>query len=329
MNILKDLKSKIVWLLLAGAALVISPMIFPTYWVTLINQMFIYGILAMSLDIEFGYTGLAAFGHAGFFGTGAYVVGILSTRYGVGFWMSGLSAVVITTGVAALFGLVISHTAGMYYMMIALALCMCLWGLAFRWVSMTGGDNGISGIPRPDIGLPLDLSNPVTFYYFTLVIFALVLLALYILVKSPFGQSLKGVRESESRMRVLGYNTWLIKHLSYTIGGGFAGIAGGLWAYYNAFVSPMDLDMIATMEAFFMAIMGGPGTLIGPAIGAVVIVFLKNFISAYTQRWLIILGSVYIIIVLYAPQGLVNVAIGYLKARAREKLTRALPQSKA
>ena len=313
MKILRDLGSKFYWILLALGVLLVLPLFFPAYWVTLVTQMFIFGMLAMSLDILLGYTGLPSFGHAAFFGLGAYAVGVLSTRYALGFWLSGLTGIVLSVAVAAIFGLICVHSAGVYFLMITMALGMCLWGLAFRWVGMTGGDNGISGIPRPEIGLPLDLNDPIAFYYFTFLAFALVLLALVLLVNSPFGQTLRGIRESESRMRVLGYNTWLHKYLSYVIAGGFAGISGVYWAYYNAFVSPGDLDVIATMEAFFMTSLGGPGTLVGPALGAGIIVFLKNFISAYTQRWLIILGLVYVVIILYTPQGLVNFLIERMK----------------
>jgi branched-chain amino acid transport system permease protein len=312
------MKIKVLWVLTVGGIMIALPFLFPSFWLTLIIQMLIFGILAMSLDILLGHTGLPSFGHAGFFGTAAYVVGVMSTRHGIGFWLSGLSGILLSTCVAALFGLLVIHTSGVYFLMITMALGMVLWGLAFRWVSMTGGDNGISGILRPQIGLALDLTNQITFYYVTLVIFFLTLLAISVFVKSPFGHSLQGIRESESRMRALGYNTWLHKYLGYVISAAFSGVAGVLWAYYNGFVSPADLDLVATMETFFMVILGGPGTLIGPAIGAGIIIFLKNFISAYTPRWLIILGIIYIIIVLYAPNGLVHLARSFFRFKGKE-----------
>lgn len=307
------------WLLplVVGVILVAVPFALPIYLVTLVNQMFIYGILAMSLNLLLGYTGLPSFGHAGFFGTATYVVAILSTRYGVGFGGCVVSSFLITTGITAVFGLLVAHTTGVYYLMITFALGMVLWGLALRWGAMTGGDNGIAYIPQPDIGVA-NLSDPTSLYFFTLVIFAVIVLALYIIVRSPFGHTLLGIRESESRMRTLGYNTWLHKYIAFVLAGAFASFAGILWAYYQAFICPAALDLGANFEAFLMVILGGPGTLFGPAIGAGVIVFLKNFISAYTQRWLIFLGIIYIIIVLYAPQGLVNLVIDYLK-KGKEK----------
>jgi branched-chain amino acid transport system permease protein len=311
-------RTKIAGLVLAFLVLAVLPPFYASYWVTLLTQMLIFAILAMSLDILVGYTGLSSFGHAGFFGSAAYVAAILSTRYKMGFLICFVSGIALTTGIGAIFGFLVAHASGVYFLIITLALGMTLWGLAFRWVTMTGGDNGISGIPKPDIGLPISLKDPLTFYYFILVFFLISLILMAILVRSPFGHSLKGVRESESRMRVLGYHTWLHKYLSYVLAAAFAGFAGVLWSYFNGFTSPYDMDLTASIEIILMVILGGPGTLIGPALGAGIIVFLKNFISAYTQRWLLILGTIYILTILYAPQGLVNFIKDFLKRRQKE-----------
>jgi len=313
MNGLWASKSRIFGLILAFLFLAVLPPFYSSYWVTLVTQMLIFAILAMSLDILLGYTGLSSFGHAAFFGAAAYAVAILSTRYKMGFLVCFISGIALSAGISTIFGFLVAHATGVYFLIITLALGMTLWGLAFRWVSMTGGDNGISGIARPDIGLPLSLKDPLTFYYFILVFFLVSLVLMVILVRSPFGHSLKGVRESESRMRVLGYHTWLHKYLSYVCSASFGGFAGVLWAYYNGFTSPYDMDLTASIEIILMVILGGPGTLIGPALGACIIVFLKNFISAYTQRWLLIVGTIYILTILYAPQGLMNLIKDFLK----------------
>jgi branched-chain amino acid transport system permease protein len=306
-------KAKILGLCLAFVILVILPPFYTSYWVTLLTQMLIYGILAMSLDILVGYSGMSSFGHAGFFGSSAYVVAILSTRYKMGFLVCLIGGIAVTTFISAIFGLLVAHASGVYFLIITLALGMTLWGLAFRWVNMTGGDNGISGIPRPDLGLPISLKDPLTFYYFILLFFLICLLLMTIFVRSPFGHSLKGVRESESRMRVLGYHTWLHKYLGYVTAALFGGVAGIFWAYFDGFISPYNMDLTASIEIILMVILGGPGTLVGPALGAGIIVFLKNFISAYTQRWLLILGTIYILTIFYAPQGLVNLLKDWLK----------------
>ena len=311
-------RTKIIGLILAFLILVIMPPFYTSYWVTLVTQMLIYGVLAMSLDILIGYTGLSSFGHAGFFGSSAYVVAILATRYKMGFLTCFVSGIVVTTAISMIFGLLVAHATGVYFLIITLALGMTLWGLAFRWVTMTGGDNGISGIPRPDLGLPISFKDPLTFYYVILIFFLIALILMAIYVRSPFGHSLKGVRESESRMRVLGYHTWLHKYLSYVSAAAFGGAAGALWAYFDGFISPYNMDLTASIEIILMVILGGPGTLIGPALGAGIIVFLKNFISAYTQRWLLIVGTIYILTILYAPQGLINLLKDWLKGGQRK-----------
>jgi len=298
---------------MAFVVLVLLPPFYSSYWITLVTQMLIYAVLAGSLDILMGFTGLSSFGHAGFFGASAYVVAILTTRYQMGFFTCFVSGVALATGISLIFGLLVAHATGVYFLIITLALGMVLWGLAFRWVSMTGGDNGIAGIIRPDLGLPISLKDPLTFYYFTLVFFIICLALIIIFVRSPFGHSLKGIRESESRMKVLGYHTWLHKYISYVIAAFFGGAAGVFWAYYNGFVSPYDMELTASIEIILMVILGGPGTLIGPVLGAGIIIFLKNFISAYTHRWLLIVGTIYILTILYAPQGLINLINDWLK----------------
>ena len=289
--------------------LLISPPFLSSFLLTLLTQALIYAILAMSLDIILGYTGLASLGHAAYFGLGAYGVGILATRYGAGFWITLPVGVLFAVAVAAIFGLVALRATGVYFLMITLALGMVVWGLAHRWVTMTQGDNGISAIPRPDLGLPWSLAHSVPFYYFALAGFFISFWILLVIVRSPFGRSLVGIRESESRMRTLGYHVWLHKYIGFVIAGGFAGFAGVLWAYYNGFVSPADLQLATSVEVLLMVALGGRGTLLGPALGATIIVFLKNLVSVYTHRWLLILGAVYIATIVYAPEGVVGAVI--------------------
>jgi branched-chain amino acid transport system permease protein len=283
----------------------VAPLL-PSYPLTLLTQALVSAIFAMSLDLLLGYTGLPSMGHAAYFGVAAYTVAILAVEAKVGFFACVLAALFAAGVAAALFGLLAIRATGTYFLMITLALGMVMWGLAFRWVSMTKGDNGISGVPRPALALPWDLSAPLPFFYFTLAGTALAWLGLGLLVRSPFGMSLKGIRESESRMRSLGYNVWLHKYLAFILSGVFAGFAGTLWAYYNGFVSPVDVQLVTSVEALLMVALGGSGTLVGPAIGAALIVFLKNFVSVYTKRWLLILGAVYIGVILFAPRGIVG-----------------------
>jgi branched-chain amino acid transport system permease protein len=291
---------------LCAAFLLVAPPFMSAYWVGLLTQVVILGILAMSLDLLIGYTGLPSLGHAGFFGVAAYGVGILSTTYQAGLATSVAGGFLAGTGLAALFGLIVSHVRDVYFLMITMALGMVLWGLSFRWIPVTGGDNGISGIPRLEALVGLPATGPIPFYYVALLVFAVSMVLMMVLVKSPFGLTLQGIREHEPRMRSLGFNTWLHGYLSYVCAGAFASVAGIMWAYYNGFVSPTYLDLTASSELFLMVTLGGPATLVGPVIGAGAIVILKNVMSAYTARWLLILGIVYIVTILWAPQGLWN-----------------------
>ena len=299
-----------VGLVVAGGLLVAIPPFLPAYPLTLLTQVLIYAIFAMSLDVLLGYTGLPSLGHAAYFGVAAYTVAILTTEYHASFGVCILSALLLAMVVSALFGLVAIRAIGVYFLMITLALGMVMWGLAFRWVSLTKGDNGISGVVRPIIAGRFSVAGPTAFYYLSLVVFLLAFGLLLLTVRSPFGMSLQGIRESERRMRALGYNVWLHKYLAFILAGGFAGLAGVLWAYYNGFVSPVEVQLVTSVETLLMVALGGPATLIGPALGAGVIVFLKNFVSVYTNRWLLILGGVYICVILFAPKGIMGALRG-------------------
>jgi branched-chain amino acid transport system substrate-binding protein len=293
-------------IVVAFLALLVAPPLLSSFLLALLTQAVIYAILAMSLDIILGYTGLASLGHAAYLGLGAYSVGILATKYGAPFWVTLVVGILLATAVAAIFGLVALRATGVYFLMITLALGMVVWGLAHRWVSLTQGDNGIAGVPRPELGLPWSFNKGIAFYYLAFIAFVLAFVALRTIVRSPFGQTLVGIRESESRMRTLGYHVWLHKYMGFVIAGGVGGFAGVFWAYYNGFVSPADLELATSVEILLMVALGGRGTLLGPALGAALIVGLKNLVSVYTHRWLLILGAVYIGTIVYAPEGIVG-----------------------
>lgn len=289
-----------------GVTLLIVPRFVPVYFTHLLILALVYGIMAMSLDLLMGYTGLTSFGHAAYFGAAAYALGILSVRYHAHFAVAMLGGIVVAFLMAVIFGLLAMRATGVYFLIITLALGMGTWGLAYRWVSMTGGDNGLPGIQPPDLGLPWPMIDPRNLYYFILTFFALATFFLHRLVHSPFGLSLRGIRASEGRMLVLGYNTWLHKYATFIIAGTFSGLGGVLYALYNGFVSPADVHLTASAEGVLMVLLGGSGTLLGPVVGAGLVVFLRNLVSAYTQRWLLILGAVYVLTVMFAPRGVLG-----------------------
>lgn len=298
------------------AALAAVPLVAQTYYLHLLTLTFAYGIMAMSLDLLVGYTGLSSLGHAAYFGIAGYAVGILSTRLGLGFWPTASLAVLLTMAMAALFGLLAIRAVGAYFLIITLALGQIIWGLAYRWVSVTGGDNGLRGIQRPVLGWGIHLGQIHAFYYFALAVTAVAAALMYLLTISPFGLTLRGIRESESRMRVLGYDVWLHKYLIFVLAGAFCGVGGVVYAYYNGFVSPADVSLVASANALLMVILGGTGTLFGSVIGSALLVFLQNLLSGITQRWLTVLGVILVLAVMYAPAGIVG-AVRILFRRRR------------
>src|SRR6516164_1990736 len=289
-----------------------------SFLILLITRALILGILAMSLDLLLGFTGLASLGQAAYLGVGAYLTAILATKYqfglGAGFWLVIVFGFLIGAATAAVFGLFAMRASGVYFLMITLALGQCVWGLAYRWNSLTGGDNGINLPRRPAFGI--QLSDDVTYFYVVFGFFAVSLLMLYVLVKSPFGRSLEGIREREVRMRTLGYNTWLHKYLAFIIAGGFGGLAGVLWAHANGHVSPEDVVLTTSVDALLMVVLGGPGTLVGGAIGAGVVLFLREYLSTLVPWWQYVLGGVYVLAILYLPGGLMSIPARIRQRRA-------------
>ena len=301
----------------AGAlVLLLLPYFLPSYFLGLATKMLIFALFAMSLDLLLGYTGLASLGHAAYFGVAAYTVGLLALRAGTSVWLAFPAGLLAAGVTGAIFGLLALRARGSYFLMITLALAHILWGIAFGWRTMTGGDDGLPNIPRPELPLPWPLADSTPFYYFVLLVAGAAAVLLARIVRSPFGYALRGIRESESRMLALGYNVWRYKYLAFVLAGLFAGLAGCLYAYYNRFVSPEYIHVVRSAEVLLMVILGGAGTLVGPAIGAGVIVLLENVISAHTQRWLMVLGAVYVVVTLFAPRGLMGLVQDYKQRRS-------------
>src|SRR6202048_207628 len=287
--------AKILAVVAAVLALAVVVPFTSSFVILLVTRALAFSILVMSLDILLGFTGLASLGQAAYLGIGAYVTAVLATKYqfglGYDFWLVVLFGILAGAVLAAFFGLFAVRATGVYFLMITLALGQCVWGLAYRWNSLTGGDNGINLRERPRFGI--DLAHDVTFFYLVFAFFAVSLLAMYVLVRSPFGQSLAGIRERELRMRILGYNTWLHKYIAFIIAGGFGGLAGVLWAHTAGIVSPENVVLTTSVDALLMAVLGGAGTLIGGVIGAFIVFGMREYLSTIVPWWQYVLGTVY------------------------------------
>jgi branched-chain amino acid transport system permease protein len=296
--------SRWVALALALAALATVPLwVGNSYYVNIVSQILIYAIFALGLNVLVGYAGLVSLGHAGLFGVAAYAAAWFIAG-GWGQLPAALFAIALIILTAAGFAVLSLRATGIGFLMITLAIGQILWGLAYRWIGLTGGDNGIN-VPSRPAPFGVSLAPPTPFYFFTLVIFLIAVASMALLVGSPFGASLKGTRDQPRRMTALGYNVWLIRFLAFLFSGFWSGIAGLLFCYYNQFVSPNVLALGSSAEALLMVISGGTATLLGPIAGAALVVIMKNVASAYIERWNFVLGAIFVAIVIFMPEGLV------------------------
>jgi branched-chain amino acid transport system permease protein len=290
------------------------------YYVNISSQILLWAVAALALNVLVGYAGLVSLGHAALLAMAGYAVGLL-LQAGYGHLAAGLGAIGVTLAASAVFAVLALRSAGIGFLMITLALGQIVWGIAYRWASLTNGDNGINVTSRPaPLGLTLAGAEP--FYYATLLIFLVALVSMWAFVRSPFGASLAGTRDQPRRMTALGFNVWLIRFLAFLISGFWCGIAGLLYVYYHQFIAPPAAALTASAEILLMVISGGTATLLGPIAGAAIVVVMKNVVSAYIERWNMVLGLIFILIISFMPEGLVpgsarlgRTAWGWARAR--------------
>ena len=274
-----------------------------SFYINIVSQILIGAIFALALDILVGYAGLISLGHAGLFGFAAYATAILLGG-GTGQTVAIIAALVLTLMATAIFAVLALRTTGIGFIMITLALGQILWGLAYRWIDLTNGDNGISAATRPK-PFGLSLASADAFYYATLAVFLIAAAAVALFTRSPFGVSLKGSRDQPRRMTALGFDVWKIRFFACLFSGFWSGVAGILFFYYNQFISPHAMSLASSAEVLLMVIAGGSGTLLGPVAGAALVVTMKSVASAYIERWNFTLGAIFVAIVLFMPEGLV------------------------
>jgi len=286
-----------------AALLAVLPFVGGDFYVNLASQVLIAAIFALSLNLLVGFGGMTSLGHASFLGVAAYISALMTTRYGLGHGAAAIVSIVGTTVTAALFGLIALRATGLGFLMITLALSQVLWGLAYRMSNVTNGDNGIAGMTRPmPFGIPLE--SAASFYWFALVVASIAFVMMAIFVSSSFGSTLKGVRDQPRRMAALGFNPWMIRWITFVYAGFWGGVSGLLYVYYHKYIHPTSLSITSSAEALLGVIAGGSGTLGGPVIGATLVLLLKNYASAYVERWNMLLGLVFLFIVLVMPTGI-------------------------
>jgi branched-chain amino acid transport system permease protein len=289
---------------LLAASFLLPPFLAGDFYINLASQILIAAIFALSLNLLVGFGGMTSLGHASYLGVAAYISALLTSRYGFGHGPAAVIALTGTIAMAAFFGVIALRATGLGFLMITLALSQVLWGLAYRMSNVTNGDNGIAGLTRPmPFGISLD--SAISFYWFVLVVATVAFLMMTILVSSSFGSSLKGVRDQPRRMAALGFNPWMIRWITFLYASFWGGVSGLLYVYYNKYIHPTSLSITSSAEALLGVIAGGSGTLGGPVVGAALVLLLKNYVSAYLERWNMLLGLVFLFIVLVMPTGIV------------------------
>jgi branched-chain amino acid transport system permease protein len=290
--------------LAAGAALaallVAAPLVATTFQLALLTQGLVWATLGLSVWLLLRKLALPSFGHAAFFGVAAYTAGLAVTRWGVDSVYIALAVSIgMTCAVALPIALIASRLSGVSFLLITLAFAEMLHSLALRW-KQVGGSDGLVGVIRPSASpLPLEISEPTGFFYFALGVFAICALVLVVIVRSPFGGVLVGIRESEERMSALGYNPVAYRIAAFLVSAAIAGAAGVLDAYLTRFVSPDDVSALVSARALLIVVIGGV-SLVGAAGAGIALTALEDFLSSRTDRWLGVLGALYILVALLA-----------------------------
>ena len=290
-------------------ALALVPFADSRYLIDLSTEVLVYVLFALSLNVIIGYSGNVSFGHAAYFAIGGYANAILLTTYGWPLVFSFPAAVLLSALAAAFVAYFCTRLTDIYFAMLTLAFSMLVWAIAFKWRSVTGGDDGFVGVAVPEL-----LSSRVPFFYFTLVVVSVSVLILWMICHSAFGQALVAVRENITRAGFIGVNTRLMRGVAFVVAGTFAGIAGAIFAMYNRGVYTESAFWTESAQVLIMTLLGGMYSFFGPAIGAATLYILERYANEFTQYWPTVLGVILLIIVLVLPEGLVGLA-RRLKAR--------------
>lgn len=306
----------------------------PSFWVDIAAQALIFAVFAMSLDVLLGYAGLPSFGHAAFYGAGAYACAFLALHRGGGLLSLLAAGVLAAVAIAFPIGALSLRARGVYFLMLTLAFAQMLWGYAYQSPrDFLGGSDGLVGVPRPRVGWLENLDRTLWglagvdpalpalrhLYNLVLLVAAAVLVGLSAMLASPFGKTLEGIRENEHRMRSLGCPTFRYQLAAFVVAAGVAGLAGSLSALFNGFASAGSLYWTVSGLVLIAAVLGGTRSLVGPALGAFLVLIVQDALSTYSQRWQLLLGALFVAFVLFLPGGLIS-----LGRRGRRRMRAAV-----
>lgn len=298
------------WWLIGLIILFILPLILPRFYVYLTSIILLTGLLATSLNLVLGYGGMFQFHHAVFYGAGAYATALMIIKSGLTPWLGFVVAPLVSALLSLVMGIICIRLSKLYFGMLQISLGSLVWAIVYRWYSFTGGDDGIHGVPLPDI-----ISSPTSAYYFTLIVTFICLIVMYKIIKSPFGSALQGIRDNPVRSEMIGINVKYHQLLALVIAGFFAGIAGSLFVVVDNTVFPDMLFWTFSLEVLIMCLLGGWFSFLGPMLGATVVIALRTFISTYTTYWTLILGILMMLIIFFLPNGV----LGYIEEKFKKR----------
>jgi len=309
------LKQKSFWAsLVIFAVLLFLPPVIPRFYTYILTVIFVTSLLAMSLNMLVGHGGLFQFHHAAFYGVGAYTAALIFTKTSLGFWMGFFAGPVAAAAAGLIIGLFCVRLSDLYFGMLQISLGSLIWAIVFRWYSLTGGDDGIHGIPIPEF-----IASQKSAYYFILIVLGVCLILLYLIYKSPFGSTLQAIRDNAERCEAVGINVRRHKLMAITIATFFAGVAGVLFVILEGSVFPDLLFWVLSLEIFIMCLLGGWFTFAGPVLGAAIIVSLRTFVGTYTEYWTFVLGIILILLIFFLPEGVGSLMLKLFQKRVQVK----------
>lgn len=300
---------KTIWGLCAGIIVfLLFPLFLPRFYVYLVSLILLYGLLATSLNLVLGYGGIFQFHHAVFYGVGAYGTTLMLTKTGLPPMLAFIVGPLVSAAFGFVLGMICIRLSKLYFGMLQISLGSLVWAIVYRWYSFTGGDDGIHGIPIPEM-----LSSPKSAYYFTFIITLISLFIMWKIIRSPFGSVLQGIRDNPVRSEMIGINVRMHQLLSLVIAGFFAGVAGSLFVVVDNTVFPDMLFWTLSLEILIMCLLGGWFTFLGPMLGAAVIIALRTFVSTYTDYWALVLGIIMMLVIFFLPNGI----LGYVEEKLK------------
>jgi branched-chain amino acid transport system permease protein len=281
--------------------LLIAPLIIPKFYTYILAVIFVTALLAMSLNLVVGHGGLFQFHHAAFYGVGAYTAGLILAKTSWPWWVGFIAGPIAAALTGLLIGMLCVRLNRLYFGMLQISLGSLIWAIAFRWYDLTGGDDGIHGIPMPEF-----ISSLKSSYYFILMILGICLILMYLILKSPFGTTLQAIRDNPERCAAVGINVKRHQLMGIVVATFFAGVAGVLFVAVEGSIFPDLLFWVLSLEVFIMCLLGGWFTFGGPILGAAIIVSLRTFVGTYTEYWTLILGVILILLIFFLPDGIMG-----------------------